>query len=99
MLDPKMIPSRLVEPAEVKPVDIREPNKPSRFHLFYLAALFSRFGLQCLWLKLRGRLTSREYAHRLRAVFEQLGGLWVKLGQLLSLRSDVFSREFCQELA
>ena len=39
-----------------------------------------------------------EYAFRLRLAFERLGGLWIKLGQLLSLRADVFSREFCTEM-
>jgi ubiquinone biosynthesis protein len=34
----------------------------------------------------------------LREAFERLGGFWIKFGQLLSLRSDVFSQEFCREL-
>jgi ubiquinone biosynthesis protein len=98
MLDPKLIPTRLVELAEVKPVVIKEPVKPSRFHVFYLGAFFLWFFLRILWLAARRRLTRREYAFRLRLAFERLGGLWIKLGQLLSLRADVFSREFCTEM-
>ena len=32
-------------------------------------------------------------------LFEHFGGLWVKLGQLLSLRTDMFSDAMCRELS
>jgi ubiquinone biosynthesis protein len=32
-------------------------------------------------------------------MLEDLGGLWIKAGQLASLRIDMFSREFCHELS
>ena len=35
---------------------------------------------------------------RLRRVFEQLGGTYVKLGQLLSLRPDMIPINYCEEL-
>ena len=38
-------------------------------------------------------------AKELRALFEHFGGLWVKLGQLLSLRTDMFSDAMCRELS
>ncbi|WP_027133351.1 ABC1 kinase family protein [Geminicoccus roseus] len=38
-------------------------------------------------------------AKALRAIFEHFGGLWVKLGQLLSLRTDMFSAAMCRELS
>ncbi len=99
MLDPKLIPTRLVEPAEVDPVVIKMPTRPSRFHLLYLTTFFLRVYLGMLWLWVRRQLTRQEHARRLRLAFEQLGGVWIKLGQLLSLRTDVFSREFCLELS
>jgi len=34
---------------------------------------------------------------RLRKVFEELGGAYLKLGQLLSLRSDLVPQEYCDE--
>ena len=36
---------------------------------------------------------------RLRKTFEELGGSFVKLGQLLSLRPDLIPLEYCQELS
>ena len=38
-------------------------------------------------------------AHAIRELFERFGGLWVKLGQLLSLRTDIFSAPMCRELS
>ena len=35
----------------------------------------------------------------LRALFERFGGLWIKLGQLLSLRTDMLSDPMCRELS
>src|SRR4051812_9678679 len=99
MLDPKLIPTRLIEPAEVKPIRIKTPTRPSRMHILSLGWVFLGFFVSMGWLWVRRRLTAREYSRRLRLIFEHLGGLWIKLGQLLSLRTDVFSREFCLELS
>ncbi len=35
---------------------------------------------------------------RLRLAFEQLGGAWIKLGQMLALRFDLLPAEYCDEL-
>ena len=35
----------------------------------------------------------------LRAVFEELGPTYVKLGQILSTRSDILPEDYCRELA
>ena len=46
-----------------------------------------------------GGAGSAVRGRRVRALLERLGGLWIKVGQLLSLRIDLFSVDFCQELA
>ena len=56
-------------------------------------------GLWMLGRKLTGRLEPRPLGSRLRATFEELGGLWLHAGHLLSLRIDIFTREVCEELA
>ena len=38
-------------------------------------------------------------AKLLRKMFERHGGLWIKLGQLLSLRTDIFTAAMCRELS
>ena len=35
---------------------------------------------------------------RLRAAFEQLGGAWIKLGQMLAMRFDLLPAAYCDEL-
>src|SRR5688572_2737875 len=52
-----------------------------------------------LWLRLWGRLSTEDFARRLRLYLEQMGGLWIKVGQLLSLRRDLFSPVLCEELS
>jgi ubiquinone biosynthesis protein len=99
MLDPALIPTRLIEATEKPPVPIEIPHEPGRFRVLYLAYVFSRFCLSLGWDMLRGRLTRQSFARKLRKEFERLGGLWIKFGQLMSLRSDVFPREFCVEMA
>ena len=39
------------------------------------------------------------YARRIREAFEEVGGLFIKVGQLLSLRNDVFPDPLCRELS
>ncbi len=99
MLDPKLIPTRLLEPAETPSPEITIPDPPSRFRVFYLIRTVAVCFLGIAWLFVRRRLTRQLFAQRLRAMCESLGGLWIKFGQLMSLRSDVFPREFCVELA
>jgi ubiquinone biosynthesis protein len=53
------------------------------------------------WLakrSLRGRPPAVEVAAVLRGLFESLGGLWIKLGQLIAMRRDLLPSDFCSEL-
>lgn len=45
------------------------------------------------------RKTEGTTAQRLRIVMEEAGGAFVKLGQMLSLRSDLLPQEYCDEFA
>ena len=98
MLRSSLIPTRLIQPTERTRVTIVELHRPSRFRsaAVSLALLVYLAGL--LKLRLLGTLTGAVAGIELRQTFERLGGLWLKVGQLLSLRIDVFPREFCYEL-
>ncbi len=99
MLPSSLIPTRLIQPSERTRITIVELHRPSRLRsltvvialLVYVSAMIKR--------RLRGTLSGGVAGAELREAFEALGGLWLKVGQLLSLRIDIFPREFCQELA
>jgi ubiquinone biosynthesis protein len=99
MLKPSDSPTRLVRPDERPPIVIVDPQPPKRSRsllvLIRFVWLFAGVGMQFA----RRRLTLHDYADRVRNAFEEVGGLWLKFGQLLSLRIDVFPAELCRELA
>ena len=99
MLSPRLVPTRLVDPSRREPIVIVDATRPSRLRSFAVLAALLRYVAGVLVLRLRGRLTGAEAGARLRETFEGLGGLWLKAGQLLSLRIDLFPLAFCQELA
>ena len=47
------------------------------------------WALGALWLRARGHWDRESNARRVRRLLEDLGGIWIKVGQLLSLRADV----------
>jgi predicted unusual protein kinase regulating ubiquinone biosynthesis (AarF/ABC1/UbiB family) len=44
------------------------------------------------------RAPTQSGAERTRAALEQLGGAWIKLGQMLALRFDLLPAAYCEEL-
>lgn len=99
MLDPKLIPSPLADSSRVRDVRVGEVREPSALRASYRLWLLLTTLLALLWLKLSGRLKPAEKAARIRRLIETYGGLWIKAGQLMALRRDLFSAEFCGELA
>lgn len=99
MLDPRLMPSRLVLPEERSPVPIVPPVPSSRWRGLQVAGRLAAWWMSEWWLRLRGQATPEENARHLKRLLEQLGGLWVMTGQLLSLRVDLFSAVLCRELS
>jgi ubiquinone biosynthesis protein len=60
---------------------------------------FIRLCRRLLWLRFKGEINADIVGRMVRETFEHLGGLWLKAGQLLSLRVDLFPKAFCQQLA
>ena len=66
-----------------------------RHAIAYLAARYSaRLPLLLRWVPL-ARLTGPQ---RFRRLFEDLGGSFIKFGQMLALQPDIVSLEYCDEL-
>ncbi len=95
MLKPALIPTHLTTTAEQTPVRILPIKPVRRFASFGI--LLRLIGFAFSMLRARSA-TPVEKARRARAFLENLGGLWVKAGQLISLRVDLMSPEMAREL-
>ncbi|HEV7499347.1 MAG TPA: AarF/UbiB family protein, partial [Vicinamibacteria bacterium] len=98
MLDPDLIPTPLQEERKGRLVEVLPPRDPPRFRKTELVRRFTGFGLWVGWRRLRGGLGTVELAVAVRTLLESLGGLWIKLGQLVAMRRDLLPGEFCNEL-
>jgi ubiquinone biosynthesis protein len=99
VLDPSLVPSPLVTAAETSEIQIVPVRDRERFETIRLVFAVVRLGLGLLWLKVTRRSTAEQRASRVRAFMEFHGGLWVKAGQLLSLRTDLFTTQMIDELS
>ncbi|MFL5778756.1 MAG: ABC1 kinase family protein [Chloroflexota bacterium] len=70
---------------------LRHPRRVSRV----LAVLFRRFVWPALPLHGKPAETGPE---RMRLALEELGGAWIKLGQMLAMRFDLLPPAYCDEL-
>ena len=100
MLSPRLIPTRLDASRATASRIITLPVRPvSRLRTattaLALLALCRRFAR----LRLEGPIDPDVAGIMVRETFEHLGGLWLKAGQILSLRVDLFPKAFCQQLA
>lgn len=91
-------------PTHIKPSrklpHIVETNelKSVRFPLLKVAQRFGTNYCRDVLLRLTGRFDEQEAAVRVRKIFEDLGGLWIKVGQLIAMRNDIYSDAVCLEL-
>ena len=69
---------------------LRHPGR-----LWRVLAVFSRY---FILPKLPFRAPPEPGAVRMRLAIEELGGAWVKLGQMLALRYDLLPAAYCDEL-
>jgi len=99
VLNPDLIPTLLVRIEDRASIPILTPTDPLDHWVRHFIGKTLKWALRVLWTFLCRRLTRREYAKQFRNLLEELGGLWIKVGQLLSLRVDLFSTEFCDELS
>lgn len=98
LLNPSLTPTRLVDPQTRAALRIVEPERPSTFRNLQILYGVAHLAILLTLLKLRHRGKATEYGVRLRQLLEQMGGLWFKVGQLLSLRLDILPIEVCREL-
>ena len=86
-----------VEEKKVSNVPVR---KPRLLRIFWLAWRLGGLFFWAVVYKLsRGRMSIHQISTKVKNCLGDLGGMWIKAGQVLSMRSDIFPMEFCNELA
>jgi ubiquinone biosynthesis protein len=99
MLDREYVPKPIRPRGKADVVIIQDVSEVSQFPVLQVLWRGLAWILTLVWLQVRRNLTQIEHGRRLRVLFETIGGLWFKVGQLISLRRDLFAPEFCSELA
>jgi len=99
LIDPGLVPSQLLEPKERSPVPIRPPERKWGLQRMRLRLRLVAWLLKLVGVLILRRQPSQAMAQQLCDILGEFGGLLVKLGQLLSLRPDLFNNEFCEVLA
>jgi ubiquinone biosynthesis protein len=98
MLKKKLITTPLADPMELPPVAIVPIKKLGRLKTLSLVGRLLRFVFGIVIARRFRREPMAALALRIRNFLEDLGGLWVKFGQLMSLRIDLLPREMADEL-
>ena len=97
LLNPEYLPTPLVQRNQRHPISVDAHFKhPSLVHV--LLSLTGFLLARTLDRVLR-RSDPLKTAIAARELLQGLGGVWVKLGQLLSLKSDLLSDEMCDQLS
>lgn len=94
-----VLPTPLEGPTARKPIDIEPPGSGMRHRTVWTLWQFAKFLWLGWWRGLTRKSSEHERAVLLRQLFERLSGMWIKLGQLLSLRTDIMSVTMCEELS
>jgi ubiquinone biosynthesis protein len=94
-----LIPTPLIQPAEVAPITIAPLQDAGRFETIRLVFNLIGFLVGLGWASAVRHRPPAEIARRTRVFLEDLGGLWIKAGQILSLRTDLLPPEMVEELS
>ncbi len=98
MLNEKLIPTHLIKPSEQMAIPIVKKKMTTSFRCFRISIGLLKIFLKCFCLALIRRMTTRTVGRIIADFCQEKGVLWVKLGQLLSMRSDLFPSDLCEEL-
>lgn len=74
-------------------------GKPRFLRIFWITGSVLRIVVRYFWSKFSRKITPADRALEVRQFLEKMGGLWIKVGQVLAMRTDLFPVEFCNELS
>jgi ubiquinone biosynthesis protein len=99
MLKQRLIPTALVGPTERPAIRLVAVKPPTRLATFRLLLRLIGFGFALFWAARVRRVALTVIAQRVHVFLEDLGGLWIKAGQLMAMRVDLLPREITDELS
>ncbi len=99
MLHEKWLPTPLLKKSERLVIPIVKGKMNVSWRRSQIFIRLSSIILKIFFLKITRRLDVSIIGRLFGDFCQQMGVLWVKLGQLLSMRSDLFPSELCIELA
>ena len=98
MINKRYIPTPIIEKKKRKKVKVVEKLDTRRLSTPYVIWRFLVYFLGVQIRRFTGRSDIQKTATQLREIFEEFGGFWVKVGQVLALRTDLFPDEICEQL-
>lgn len=100
MLKSELIPTPLVRSDERETIVIDEKiGENIRFRGWFTLQQILGLVARLVWLKLTRKLDPKALGIVLCVFCQNMGVLWIKVGQLMSLRVDLLSPETCDELS
>lgn len=99
MLNRKHYTTPLLKPSEKRKLEEVAVGKPRFWRVFWIAGWLLLLLLDVVRDPVAAGEKAEARAVRIREFLERLGGMWIKLGQVLAMRTDLFSRAFCKELS
>jgi ubiquinone biosynthesis protein len=99
MLHKKWKPTPLIKPAERPDIPIVMRDTIPRLRRFRGILRLTGLILQFIFLKIIRRFDAGRMGRLIGNYCQKMGVLWIKLGQLLSMRSDIFPPELCSALS
>src|SRR5579883_1585282 len=99
MLPANRIPTQLFDQHQRAAIELRPTQSRASHGRWRLVSKLAPWLAGNLWRRIRRRYSPEESAERLRLLIEDMGALWIKVGQLVSLRTDFLSKPMCDELS
>jgi ubiquinone biosynthesis protein len=89
----------LILQKERPPLEEHAVRRPPFSRVFWVTWVVFKLFARYFRSKFSRKITPQARAIEIRQFLERMGGVWIKMGQVLAMRTDLFSLEFCNELA
>lgn len=89
----------LIQQQDRPPLEEQPIEAPRFQRVVWIGGTFFKLFVRSVRAKVNAHITPQARGIEMREFLEKMGGIWIKVGQVLSMRTDLFSVEFCRELS